>query len=222
MKLPILLGQNNKLWMGLLGGVLFLLGYSIPNHFHLFKPELLPLGEFERSIPLVPWTIFIYITDYALYGIAFLLLKKEENQNKYLWAFIGIVFFTAPTFTFFPTTYPRADYPLPDNLHWATYYTFTWLRAIDDPSNTFPSLHVYCCYAGAFAFLSKGESRKIFWAFLVWATAVAISTLTTKQHYFVDIVGGLLLAMFGYWLFFLKMRYVPASQFLQRFAKETR
>jgi membrane-associated phospholipid phosphatase len=35
----------------------------------------------------------------------------------------------------------------------------------------------------------------VWWAFFAWSVVIALSTLTTKQHYLVDVAGGLLLAV---------------------------
>jgi membrane-associated phospholipid phosphatase len=33
----------------------------------------------------------------------------------------------------------------------------------------------------------------------VWLALIVLSTLTTKQHYFIDIAAGVLLATFSFW-----------------------
>jgi membrane-associated phospholipid phosphatase len=43
--------------------------------------------------------------------------------------------------------------------------------------------------------------------FFIWSTLIALSTLTTKQHYVADIVSGLLLAVVFYRWFHLKQAY---------------
>ena len=217
MTLPLFIHQSNRLAMALLLTFVFFLGYTIPNHFHLFEPQLLPLTKWDEAIPLVPWTIFAYLSEYVLFVSAYFLFKDELNRNRYAWAYFGVLMVGAFFFVFYPTTYPRVDYPLPADLNPITYIAFTSLRAIDNPSNCFPSMHVACCYLTAFAFLPNSESRKRFWIYFIWATVIAISTLPTKQHYIVDVVGGLALAILGYWVFFKKTRYIAMPEYVVRF-----
>lgn len=62
--------------------------------------------------------------------------------------------------------------------------------------NYFPSLHV--CYAFTTAwFLRGGQGWLRGWLGLAWALAIACSTLAIREHYLVDILGGLLLAGVG-------------------------
>ncbi|MGE4231986.1 MAG: phosphatase PAP2 family protein [Bacteriovoracia bacterium] len=217
MLLPTFITNANRFWVGALGGIGFLVGYSIPNHYHLYNPILIQMPEWERNIPLMPWTVYIYFTEYALFLVAYMMFKKDDNRMKYLWSFYGCLFIAMVFFIFYPTTYPRADYPLlPESTNWFTYTVFTLLRSIDDPSNSFPSLHVACCFNAAFCFLQKGEARWKFWLFFLWAGLVAWSTLTTKQHYVIDIIGGLVLSLGGYWLFVKKSNVVPLQHFIEK------
>ncbi|MBI3555926.1 MAG: phosphatase PAP2 family protein, partial [Deltaproteobacteria bacterium] len=137
------------------------------------------------------------------------------TRNKYIWSYFGVLFFGALFFVFFPTTYPRGDYPLPGDIHPLVYRIFQAVREADDPSNCFPSMHVTCCFLTAFAFLPKSESRTNFWIYFVWSTLIAMSTLPTKQHYLIDVVGGLALSISGYWVFFRKVKYVPLTVLLR-------
>ena len=60
------------------------------------------------------------------------------------------------------------------------------------PYNAFPSLHVavsaIICYG---FYLLKVKFTKLI---TMWTILIVISTVLTKQHYFLDILGGLLLA----------------------------
>lgn len=215
MTLPLFINKHNRVLMALLCGVAFFFGYSIPNHYHLFVPQQLPLTEFERSIPLMPWTILIYTSEYWLFISAYFLFKEDLTRNKYIWGYLGVLTIGAFFFVFYPTTYPRGEYPLPTDINPWIYRAFAALRAADDPSNCFPSMHVTCCFLTAYAFLAKGESRRHFWIYFAWSVLIAWSTLPTKQHYIADIVGGLVLSWFGYWVFFKKAKYVPLTSLIR-------
>jgi len=202
--------------MAFLCGIAFFLGYTIPNHFHLFEPNLLPLTSWDTAVPFMPWTVFIYTSEYILFVSAYFLFSNEINRNKYIWAYFGVLFTGMLFFVFWPTTYPRGEFPIPPDTHWFTAKVFLTLRTIDNPSNCFPSMHVACCYLTAFAYLPKNESRLKFWIYFIWSTLVGLSTLPTKQHYVVDVVGGILLAVAGYYVFFKKVQYLPAAEYFRR------
>jgi len=81
---------------------------------------------------------------------------------------------------------------------------------VDEPNNCFPSLHVSISFLASFVMWRKSRIEGVF--FLIWSAAISISTLTTKQHYVADIIGGTLIAIFFYqlmfrrWLFLNKKR----------------
>jgi membrane-associated phospholipid phosphatase len=66
------------------------------------------------------------------------------------------------------------------------------MRQADKPSNCLPSLHVGICYLFSYGFYN--ENKKKFGISFFISTLIAISTLTTKQHYIYDIVLGFILA----------------------------
>jgi len=63
--------------------------------------------------------------------------------------------------------------------------------------NYFPSLHVTFAFTLAF-FVAEGKNTRQKAICLVWASAVALSTLLTKQHYLLDVAGGLILSVICY------------------------
>jgi membrane-associated phospholipid phosphatase len=65
--------------------------------------------------------------------------------------------------------------------------------------NCLPSLHVAQCFLAAFTCGIEHRGVGAFAA--VWASRVADSTLLTKQHYVLDVAGGVLLAAVAYWIF---------------------
>ncbi|HEY6402922.1 MAG TPA: phosphatase PAP2 family protein, partial [Blastocatellia bacterium] len=76
--------------------------------------------------------------------------------------------------------------------------TYRFLYSIDSAANCFPSLHVALAWLSALGL--RDERRRAGALAMVWAALISISTLTTKQHYFADLVGGGALAFFCRWL----------------------
>lgn len=193
------------------GVVLFLaavLFYFIPNHYPIFEPQLLPMSWIDDVTPFLPWTVWIYQSEFILLFMVFLGIKDPENFNKYVYSFFMVQFVGGVVFTFWPTTYPRDLFPLPEGLNSATHWLFSVVRTADAPGNCAPSLHVSSCYISAFLHLA--ENRKRFPFVFSWATLVGISTLTTKQHYLIDVILGLLLAVVMYVVFYKLTRYQGA------------
>jgi membrane-associated phospholipid phosphatase len=118
---------------------------------------------------------------------------------------LALQIFSVTIFFLWPTTYPRELFPLPATLDPYTYHVFHNLRDVDAASNCFPSLHVSSCYLSSFMYLD--EQREKFPIFFAWATAIAMSTLTTKQHYISDVVAGFSSAVLMYVIFHRLARY---------------
>jgi membrane-associated phospholipid phosphatase len=70
--------------------------------------------------------------------------------------------------------------------------------SVDGAANCAPSSHVF--YAVLAALLVGRAARTPAVRAAVWVLAVAVSatTVTTGQHYFVDVVGGVVVSLFGY------------------------
>lgn len=194
MLLPSLIRRRNRYWLMPLFMVLFNGAYGFANRCHLFPPRRLPLTAIDQAVPLLPWTVLVYLTDMPLVIVSYLLLAKDRTRGRQLWSFLMIFAVCIPLFVLVPTAYPREAWPVPADTHPAIVSILRALRAADEPTNACPSLHVACCYAASFAFLSRGESRRRFGFLSIWATAIAVSTLTTKQHYLLDVIVGIALS----------------------------
>lgn len=207
LKLPLFLKKSHKskLLSAAIVGSAGLMFYLVPNHIHLFEPQLLRMTWIDQNVPFLPHTLWVYLSEVPLYFCVFFLMKDPANANKYLYSWLSLMFFSSIIFWFWPTTYPRELYPLPANLDSLTSFAFGLHRAADSPANCAPSLHVSSCYLSAFVFLD--EQREKFIVFFLWATAIALSTLTTKQHYILDVVTGFLMAVIFYWFFHKRIRY---------------
>jgi membrane-associated phospholipid phosphatase len=203
--LPIFLTKQNKyfysaLWV-LIGGTLYLTS----NHNPIFPPQLLPMSAFEKSIPFIPWTYWIYSSEMFLFFSVYIVCKDLVNANKYLYSFLAVQITSVCIFMLWPTTYPRDLFPMPTDIDHLTAICFGNLRSVDNPNNCFPSLHVSSVFLSSFVYLD--EQREKFPFFFGWAVLIAISTLTTKQHYIADVVSGLGLAIVMYYIFHRVVKY---------------
>ncbi len=164
--------------------------YLVPNHYPVFSPVELPLTRIDTAIPFIPETIWIYLSEYPLLIAAFVASKRPEVLNRYVKATLVVLFASALIFTFFPTTYPRDRFPLPPGLDPLSRFLFELQRTGDSPLNCFPSLHVGSVLTST---LLLRDRPRLFLLFLGWAALICLSTLTTKQHYAWDVLGGAML-----------------------------
>jgi membrane-associated phospholipid phosphatase len=100
-------------------------------------------------------------------------------------------------FWLFPTTVPVFA------VDWAQYPALQFLKATDVGGNAFPSLHV--AFAVLTAVLLERQLRSVqapTWLRvlnLLWAFGIVYSTLATRQHVLLDVLGGTLLAAAVSW-----------------------
>lgn len=205
MTLPLFLTTKLKYPVGALLFLSAFFMYYFTNHHPIFTPRELPLTPIDDAIPFIPWTVLIYVSEYFFFTTVYLVCRDMENVNKYIYSFFATQGVSCLVFLLWPTIFPRDLYPIPDGTHPLVDGVFQWLREQDAPTNCFPSLHVSTVYLSAYIFLD--EQREKFPFFIVWATLIALSTLPTKQHYFIDIMAGWLLSVAAYWFFHRWMRY---------------
>ena len=206
MKLPLFITKQNKY---IAGSIMYLIGYIcyyMTNHHSLFEPRHLDLTWVDLNTPFIPESVLIYISEYFYFAFVYILLKRNDNINQYLYSFFTLQVFSCGIFLLYPTIYPRENFPIPaDTAPWLT-SIWIWLRHQDAATNCFPSLHVSSVYLSSFAFITD-RKKKTFWLFFVWSTLIALSTLTTKQHYVADILSGMFLSVIFFYWFHYKQAY---------------
>lgn len=167
--------------------------YLLTNRFQLSEPATLQLTWLDRACPLLPSTVWIYASELLYFPCAYLLCRNLRNINLFVYAFATLQLVSNAIFFFWPTTFPRDAFAVPvDTDSWSR-VAFDTMRSTDTAANCCPSLHVSGVFMTGFLFL--GEQRQKLPFFMVWATAIGVSTLTTKQHYVVDVVAGFALAV---------------------------
>ncbi len=152
----------------------------------------------DDMVPLVPWTIVIYFGCYLFWALNYYICAKQtdiDERNRYFCAdamskIVCFIFFLA-----LPTTNVRPE--LTGGGVWE--FILGLLYKIDAADNLFPSIHClvsWFCWIG----VRKRKDISVFYRYfsLLAALAVCVSTITTKQHVWVDVISGVLLAELCY------------------------
>ena len=156
------------------------------------------------SFPLVSLFVLPYDSAYLLPVLAFSVMKDRAALRRFSAVVCGVIVFSAACFLAWPLTLPRppiASASIFDRL-------LATLFAADRPTNLFPSLHVSLSFLFALA-IGRAKPRSRTWM-LAWALLIAVSTLFTRQHYFVDVIGGVVVAFVAWRIFMKSMNEKPA------------
>ena len=171
--------------------------YFLNNHFSLWQPRTLPLLSGEEDIPFLAWTMPIYLSVALQVSLGMWFLPKRVFGRGML-SGLSILFIHNLVFLFYPTSLPRPAIiePLPAFLQ-ICHKIILW---VDAPQNCFPSLHVAMAVLIVLTWCEVRIWKGL--AFFLWAFLIALSTLITKQHYIVDVMGGFMMSFLVYYLFF--------------------
>lgn len=156
-----------------------------------------PALALDRLLPLAPTWALVYG---ALYGFLIVLpvfvVQQQELIRRTVWAYLTVWIVAYICFMLYPTVAPRPETVMGNGF---AVWGLRFLYDADPPYNCFPSLHVAHSFVSALACFRVHRTLGI--VALSGASLVALSTLFTKQHYVVDLVAGILLALAAYAVF---------------------
>jgi hypothetical protein len=201
LELPVLPSMAWKYAAGLITVLLAAALYMLPNRMTAVAAVQLPLTGLDRAVPFWPWTGWVYAGVYALLLVAFFGLRDLVAASRFLYACLFTQAVAAACFVAYPTVYPRELFPVLSGTNPGAALLAGFLRTLDAPANCFPSLHVSTCVLCLAAFASSPLRRYLPLAGAA-SVLLIVSTLTFKQHYVADLVGGAALGLAGYGLFF--------------------
>jgi membrane-associated phospholipid phosphatase len=158
-------------------------------------------GGIEPKLPIdvfPVWPIWVlpYVLCYALWlsSLMWVILKAEDRFFESVVAACMLTFsLGVATFIFFPTYVKAATVPGSDIF--ATLLRFiheNWGRY-----DALPSGHIYITTLLALFFSRWYPHQKLWWILIV--VIVSLSTLFTGQHYILDVFGGYVVALAGYY-----------------------
>lgn len=178
---------------------LWALGYLATAAWNATRPAAALAWDPVWRFPIVSAFVVPYLSAYALPFLAACSPLSRSDYRRFAAVVAGTIVFSAACFVVLPLTIARPDLgfgSFSDHLLAALY-------AADRPTNLFPSLHVSLSFLCALA-VGYAWPRLRIWA-LAWAALIAVSTLLTRQHYLVDVLGGIAVAWVA-WRVYLRQR----------------
>lgn len=151
----------------------------------------------DGNVPFLPWTSVIYLGGFLFWLVFYLYCGSRDRERAYRF-FSADFLAKAVCLIFFivlPTTNVRPE--VTGNSVWA--FIMRAIHFFDQPYNLFPSIHCmmsWLCYLGVREEPSAPKGLKT--GVLLGALAIFLSTLTTRQHVAVDVLGGVALAEICY------------------------
>lgn len=147
----------------------------------------------DQKIPLWAPSVLIYFGCYLFWIANYIIIARQDKQ-------LVCRFFSADfisrlvcmlVYLLYPTTNTRPEI-LPEGF-WNQAMLF--LYNTDAADNLFPSIH---CLVSWFCYISLRGRKNISFGYrafsCIMAVLVCVSTLTTKQHVIIDVIGGVALA----------------------------
>lgn len=178
-----------------LGTPLFI-GVFFAAYFYLltqpaYAITIMPTLWLDRVIGFQPMALNLYLSLWVYVSIPLALLATRRELYRYAIAMGTTCLIGLLIFYFWPTAVPVAD------LDWTRYPDVHFLKNIDAAGNAFPSLHVATAvFSGIWLHYLLRRFGGPSWVLTLnalWGAGIIYSTLATRQHVAVDVLGGLIL-----------------------------
>jgi membrane-associated phospholipid phosphatase len=171
----------------------FIVGYfcvGLSRNPALARELALPV---DRHIPFIAGSVWVYLWAFSAALIPLFMVRCPRLLRRTALAYTTVIAASLVCFTVFPVTSARLRVP-----SWTldTARPSDWAVSVvyylDPPYNLFPSAHLSIAATAALSVwkVARPSGAAIF----VGVGLVAVSVCTIKQHFLVDVIGGLVLA----------------------------
>ncbi len=156
-------------------------------------------SSIDNKIPFLPGFVWIYLTAYVQATLGICLAVWHLDDRRFKQVLTALYFNLVISFVFhllFPlaAAEPAVNQTSPNGF---AMITVQWMAT---KYNTFPSEHVSFSLITAWAALMSFRRNKAISAVLIIdAAAIIVSTLFTKQHVLMDVIGGTVAAVMSIW-----------------------
>ncbi|WP_269539529.1 phosphatase PAP2 family protein [Cerasicoccus fimbriatus] len=158
----------------------------------LFPVRVVPVTMPDLWTPLLPWTAWIYFSLWVYICLPTTLMGTKAVLRHYFLGALLMAIVGLGVFVGYPTAAPLWD------VDWSQYPGwFSFLKTEELSGNACPSMHVsYTVFACLWSATLLRVVKAASWVHVVnvlWALAILVSTMTTRQHVFIDVAFGTLL-----------------------------
>jgi len=174
--------------------LLHMILYFLVNLINSKRPEsdfFIYSLSIDKSLPYLSWTWTIYYFGdvYITIGAALIVwrLNSKEFKNAIL-VYTGMIFSGALIQVLFPAQAPWPEKIAPSHLF---FHDLVKMK----PFACFPSMHVALAVFPACLLFSITKNKLIRILSTTTAALISISTVTLKEHYIMDVLSGLVLAL---------------------------
>lgn len=182
-----------------IGTTLFISLFFGAYFYLLYRPAYLvtvmPFIWLDRLIGFEPLAMPLYVSLWVYVSLPPALLATRRELYGYGMAMAATSLAGLAVFYFWPTAVPAAD------IDWTRYPGVEFLKSMDASGNAFPSLHVATAiFSGLWLHHLLRRLGGPPWILIVnglWCFGIIYSTLATRQHVAVDVLGGLALGVLG-------------------------
>lgn len=178
---------------------LFGIGYSLMNFYtnHLNKYNAISsiLFSIDYHTPFIAPMIVFYALSMVWFIGSFFIVSINELP-RLTQKIILSVLIACLVFYYFPLQFSFVRNEFNYFIDWQPFYDI--LNVIDKPFNQSPSLHIIFSILIAYVLKNKLSTYPIIWQILFYALSflIAISTLFTWQHHWIDVITGVICALF--------------------------
>jgi membrane-associated phospholipid phosphatase len=205
--------ERVALTLGLL--VFFVAGYfgvGLAEHAAGARSLATPL---DARIPFIASTIWIYAWMFTAAFVPVFVVRCPRLFRRTAAAYAAAIAVSLVFFAFFPVTSAGLRVS-PDRLDVTRFtpWAVSVLYRIDPPYNLFPSLHLSIAVLAALA--SFKAARRLGAAMFAGVALVAVSVCTVKQHFVLDVAGGVALAAAAHAVFLRPYQPLPGAVTISR------
>jgi lathosterol oxidase len=159
-------------------------------HFVFHMPIELRVSFIDEMLGYNNLFAYVYLSFFFLILIS--ILKSDVHESKQCATAIVLNSIAASFFfIFMPTKIPDYYYHAGPGMSTGI---LEFIRSRDMNLNCFPSLHISNALSAVYFFNLKRTQpvKTLFW---IWFALIACSVISTKQHFFYDILGGMILGI---------------------------
>jgi membrane-associated phospholipid phosphatase len=160
---------------------------------------VIPQTTWDQLIPLMPVFLIPYVMYYPLLVVPFWIGLKDKSSDR-MFA-VATTFFLAASicnliYVLFPTTMSR-----PEVVGSGVFAeALRWLYSVDGSVALLPSAHV--TYSLLANLMTWSFNKSLGYALFPVTVLIIMSTVLIKQHYILDVLAGIAVAVGVYWFMF--------------------